>query len=70
MSLEKFSPSSLFFACSDWKYLVNLAGSEMPLYSVDELSDRLRKSNVQIATDSYHWDKYNERQKHSYKRVW
>ena len=60
---------SLFcFFHSKWQYLINLAGSELPLYSVDELADRLAKYNVNIATDSYHKRKYDRRQKHlSYK---
>ena len=44
--------SIIYFHYSPWKYLINLAGSELPLYSVDELSDRLTKHNVKIATDS------------------
>ena len=44
--------------------------SELPLYSVDELADRLEKSNVKIATDSYQLKKFNYRQKYSYGRKW
>ena len=57
-------------AYSPWKYIVNLAGSELPLYSVDELSDRLTKNHVKIATDSYFDEKFERRQKYSYSRQW
>ena len=53
-------------AYSPWKYIVNLAGSELPLYSVDELSDRLTKNRIKIATDSYYDSKFAIRQKYSY----
>ena len=54
----------MYFHHSPWKYLINLAGSELPLYSVDELSDRLTKHNVKIATDSYYESKFEGRQKY------
>ena len=53
---------------SEWKYIINLAGSELPLYSVDELSDRLTINNVKIATNSYYDPKFDIRYKYEYKK--
>ena len=33
--------------------MINLAGSELPLYSVDGLAERLQEFDVKIATDSF-----------------
>ena len=51
---------------SPWKHIINLAGSELPLYSVDELSDRLSQNNVTIATDSYYDPQFDFRHKYKY----
>ena len=53
-----------------WKYIINIAGSELPLYSVDELSDRLTQNNVTIATDSFYDATMKDRQKYQYGRKW
>ena len=50
--------------------MINLAGSELPLYSVDGLADRLQELDVKIATDSYHSLKFDYRQQHSYHVKW
>ena len=52
---------NLFF--SPWKYLINLAGSELPVYSVDELSQRLSETSedFKIATDSYFDKRFKRR---------
>lgn len=60
----------LFPLFSPWKYVINIAGSELPLYSVDELAVRLEKSDVKIATDSYKKAKFAYRQKQSYFHDW
>ena len=33
--------------------MINLAGSELPSYSVDGLAERLQEFDVKIATDSF-----------------
>ena len=53
-----------------WKYHINLAGSELPLYSVDELAKRLQNEDPETATDSYHWPKFMRRQSHEFYRKW
>ena len=47
--------------------MINLAGSELPLYSVDELSERLsKKEDLKMSTVSYHDNKFNSRYKFIY----
>jgi hypothetical protein len=58
------------FFYSPWKYVINLAGSELPLYSVDGLAERLQEFDVKIATDSYHSLKFDYRQEHSFHVKW
>ena len=50
--------------------MINLAGSELPLYSVDGLAERLQELDVKIATDSYRSLKFDYRQQHSYHVKW
>ena len=46
---------------SPWKYIVNLAGTELPLYSVDDLSERLTVRPVKFSLLSYYERKYDVR---------
>ena len=50
--------------------MINLAGSELPLYSVDGLAERLQEFNVKIATDSYQSLQFKKRQQFSYYFNW
>ena len=65
---HKFFPNhDKFIHYSPWKYIINLAGSELPLFSVDELSNRLTKNSVKIASSSYYDPKFDMRYKYEYK---
>ena len=46
---------------SPWKYIVNLAGTELPLYSVDDLSERLTVRPIKFSLLSYYERKYDVR---------
>ena len=58
------TPSKKVTTSSPWSYVLNLAGSELPVYSVDELSERLSEvHDMKISTDSYYSRKFQRRWK-------
>ena len=58
------TPSKKVTTFSPWSYVLNLAGSELPVYSVDELSERLSEvHDMKISTDSYYSRKFQRRWK-------
>ena len=57
-----------FFHYSPWKYYINLAGSELPLYSVDELSTRLGTNEIKIQTEVTLGERFQER--HEFKWIY
>ena len=39
---------------SNWKYHINVAGTELPMYSLDDFSEMLNSKNMPYAIESSH----------------
>ena len=52
-SLQKLPLKSKAELCSEWDYYVNLAGTELPVTTVETLASKLSLHRINISVESY-----------------